>query len=79
MVNVVRFFTACCATGIIAAMGGYEQGMYGFAGMLFRMAIFALLTGVCVVLDEILTQRKRAKRVAARKAHKTNNYEIIYR
>ena len=79
MVNVVRFLTACCATGIIAAMGGYEQGMYGFAGMLFRMAIFVVLTGVCVVADEILTQRKRAKRVAARKAQNKNKYYIVYR
>lgn len=79
MVNVVRFLTVCCATGVIAAMGGYENGMYGFAGMLIRIVIFSLLTGVCVVLDEVITQRKRAKRVAARKAQNNKQYQIIYR
>lgn len=78
MRSLIRFLAVVCATGVIAAMGGYEQGMYGFTAMLIRIVIFSLLTGVCVVLDEVLTQRKRAKRVAARKAQKSNKYEIIY-
>lgn len=77
MRDVVRLGTVCCAIGIIASMGGYEHGMYDLTGMFLRMAIFAALTGVGVVADEILTQRKRAKRRAILKAQKTNKYELI--
>ena len=77
MRDCIRLCTVVCATGVIASMGVFEHGMYSLAGMFGRMAIFALLTGVCVVLDEILTQRKRAKRVAARKAQRKNKYEVI--
>ena len=77
MRSVIRFLTVCWLTGIIASMGGYEQGMFGLAGVFGRMAIFATLTGVCVVLDEILTQRKKANRAATRKAKRNNKYEVI--
>lgn len=76
MRDVVRLGTVCCAIGIIASMGGYEHGMYDLTGMFLRMAIFAALTGVGVVLDEVLTQRKKAHRVATRKAKQTK-YELI--
>lgn len=61
MRSCIRFLTVCWLTGIIASMGGYEQGMFGLAGMFGRIAIFSLMAGVCVVLDEVLTQRKRAR------------------
>lgn len=77
MRDVIRLGTVCCAIGIIASMGGFEHGQYSLAGMFGRMAIFSLMAGVCVVLDEVLTQRKRAKRVAARKAQRKNKYEVI--
>lgn len=77
MRSCIRFLTVCWLTGIIPSMGGYEQGMFGLAGMFGRMAIFATLTGVCVVLDEVLTQRKRAKRRAILKAQRQNKYEVI--
>lgn len=73
MRDFVRFCTTMCAIGIIASMGGYEHGMFGLVGMFGRIAIFAVLMGVCIVAEEIFTQRKRAKRVAARKAQKTTN------
>ena len=77
MRGFIRFLAVVCATGVIASMGGYENGMYGFAGMLIRIVIFSLLTGVCVVLDEALIQRKRAKRRAILKAQRKNKYEVI--
>ena len=58
--------------GVIGAMGGYENGMYGWQGMLARMLVFTVTTFVCSVADEVLTQRKRAKRMAVRKAQRTN-------
>ena len=61
MRDVVRLGTVCCAIGIIASMGGYEHGQFGLVGMFGRMAIFAAVTGVGVVLDEVLTQRKKAR------------------
>ena len=76
MRDFVRFCTMMCAIGIIASMGGYEHGMYDLTGMFLRMAIFAALTGVGVVLDEVLTQRKKAHRAATRKAKQTK-YELI--
>lgn len=73
MRDFVRFCTMMCAIGIIASMGGYEHGMFGLVGMFERIAIFAVLMGVCIVAEEIFTQRKRAKRAATRKAQKTTN------
>ena len=70
MIQIVRFCTLVSAIGVIGAMGGYEQGVFGFGGMLVRMLVFCVLTGVCVVADEILTQRKRAKRRAILKAQR---------
>lgn len=78
MRDVARLGTVMSFIAIIGVMGGYEHGMFGLAGMFRRVAIFSVLMGVCVVADEVMTQRKRAKRVAARKAQKTKNkYEVI--
>lgn len=77
MRDVARFGTVICFTAIIASMGGYEHGMFGLVGMFGRIAIFAVLMGVCIVAEEIFTQRERAKRVAARKAQKNNKYQLI--
>lgn len=73
MQTVLRSGTIVCAVGVIAAMGGYEQGMYGLAGMLVRILVFSALTAVFVVLDELLMQRKRAKRRAILKAQRKTN------
>ena len=78
MQAVLRGGTIVCTVGVIGAMGGYENGMYGLDGMLVRMLVFTVLTGVCVVADNLLAQRKRAKRMAVLKAHKSNKYEVIY-
>ena len=77
MRDCIRLCTVVCVIGVIASMGGFEHGQYSLAGMFGRIAIFSLMAGVCVVLDEVLTQRKRAKRVAARKAQRKNKYEVI--
>lgn len=77
MRSIIRFLTVCWLTGIIASMGGFEHGQYSLAGMFGRMAIFSLMAGVCVVLDEMLTQRKKANRAATRKAKRNNKYEVI--
>ena len=61
MRDCIRLCTVICVVGIIASMGGFEHGQYSLAGMFGRMAIFSLMAGVCVVLDEVLTQRKRAR------------------
>ena len=75
---VFRAGTIVSVIGVIGAMGGYENGMYGWQGMLVRMLAFTVLTGVCVVADNLLEQRKRAKRMAVLKARKSNKYEVIY-
>ena len=77
MRDCIRLCTVVCVIGVIASMGGFEHGNYSLAGMFGRMAIFATLTGVCVVLDEVLTQRKKANRAATRKAKRNNKYELI--
>lgn len=65
--------------GFIASMGGYEHNMITLFGMLVRMLIFVALMVACHCAAEEQDKRKRAKRADTRKAHKTNNYEIIYR
>lgn len=65
--------------GFIASMGGYEHNMITLFGMLVRMLIFVALMVACHCAAEEQDKRKRAKRAGTRKAHKTNNYEIIYR
>ena len=75
----MKILKILCVTGIIAAMGGYEQGMFGLTGWAIRTAIFFALLYVSIVVDDVLTKRKRAKRVAARKAQNKNKYYIVYR
>ena len=77
MRDCIRLCTVVCVIGVIASMGGFEHGQYSLAGMFGRIAIFSLMAGVCVVLDEVLTQRKRAKRRAILKAQRKNKYEVI--
>ena len=77
MITAVRTGTVMCAIGIIASMGGYEQNMISLLGMFGRMAIFAALMFILIVADEVLTQRKRARRAGTRKAHKSNKYQVI--
>ena len=69
---ICRAGTIVSVIGVIGAMGGYENGMYGWQGMLVRMLVFTATTFVCSVADEVMEQRKRAKRMAVRKAQKTN-------
>ena len=66
------------AIGLVGAVGGYENGMYGLAGWIIRTVVFFTLMIICHKLDEMQTKRKRAKRVAARKAQKNNKYEVMY-
>lgn len=75
----MKILKILCITGIIASMGGYEQRMFGLTGWAIRTAIFFALLYVSIVVDDVLTKRKRAKRVAARKAQNKNNYYIVYR
>lgn len=65
--------------GIVGSVGGFENGMYGIAGWLMRTAVFFRLMVICHKADEIQTKRKRARRVAARKAQRNNKYQVIYR
>ena len=71
--------TVLSAIGIVGSVGGYETGMYGIAGWMMRTAIFFRLMVICHKADEIQTKRKRARRVAARKAQRNNKYQVIYR
>ena len=74
-----RMGTVIAAIGFIASMGGYEHEMFGLGGMFIRMAFFILMMIVCYVLADITEKRKRAKRVAARKARNKNTYYVITR
>lgn len=76
MRDFVRFLTMCCVIGIIAAMGGYEQRLFGLTGWAIRTAIFFALLYVSIVVDDVLTKRKKAHRAATRKAKQTK-YELI--
>lgn len=74
---IFRAGTIVGAVGVVAAMSGYENAMYGLAGMTARMMAFVALTAVCVVADNLLEKRKRARRAGTRKAQKTNKHELI--
>lgn len=66
----MKIITVMSFIGIIGAMGGLEQGMFGVIGWLIRTAVFMVLLVSSYIAGEIIEERKRAKRVAARKAQK---------
>lgn len=42
--QIYSFLTCMSATGVLGAVGGYEQDMFGFGGLVVRVMAFALLT-----------------------------------
>ena len=42
--QIYSFLTCMSATGVLASVGGYEQDMFGFGGLVVRVIVFALLT-----------------------------------
>lgn len=42
--QIYSFLTCMSATGVLGAVGGYEQDMFGFGGLVVRVIAFALLT-----------------------------------
>lgn len=74
-----RFGAMISFIGFVAAMGGYEHNMITLFDMLLRMLIFVALMIAFHCAAEEQDKRKRAKRVAARKAQNKNKYYIVYR
>ena len=70
MIDIAKTGTIFCRISILASIGGYENGMYGFGGMVSRVVIFSFLLVACIKAEDVLRKRKRARRVAARLTQK---------
>lgn len=57
---------------ILVTVGGYEHEMFGLSKMFIRIALFLALTAFFALADEVSEERKRAKRMPDRLAHKNN-------
>lgn len=59
----MKLITILSAIGIIGAVGGYEQSMFGFGGCLLRLAIFFALMVGSYQIDMAMTKARHRKKV----------------
>ena len=55
----MKLLTIMSAIGVIASMGGYEQGMFRLAGLFLRLLIFGMLTVINFKLENIKYMKRR--------------------
>ena len=76
MLGQMRVISAIILSG--ASLDGYAQEWFGFGGLCIRLMVFAGMLVLGLLIESKAEQRKRAKRVAARKAQNNKQYQIIY-